>query len=357
MACTLVIPLGACQNEARSEPDMVQVPNIKCRDARTSGPGTAVPLTSPAPEYGGPSNKFQAKGPRPPLGLYWTFSEVRRFVQSFHTPVMTGERIFVSGLCLFALNSEGEEEWRFQPRGTKSIPAKEARQYRAIGFPARSYISLSNPVVVGDEVIVAYVTPQFKIVLQALDTATGKPSWAWSIDERGVDSLALVAQGNRLLLIGKRQGFLTRHVKGVDLWLVEKGGKTLWSAATRSPAVDTTEEGTGPLAAMARGVAVVPVENGIEAFSMVDGKRLWSAGADKFFPQTAKGRLFPPVTFWDLAPVSIVGNAVFAVAENESGISWFRAFSLRSGRKLFELKGDTVVGGVNSLSPRTEASI
>lgn len=350
VACSLAIPLGACQKEVRSGPDMVQVPNIKCREAQTSGPGTAVPLTSPSPEYGGPSNNFRAKGPRPPLSLYWTFSEARRDGMPFHAPVTTGERVFVSGPCLFALNNQGEEHWRFQPQGGASLPARKLRQLRAHGIPVRTYIPLSNPVVVGDEVMVAYVTPDFKVVLQALDAATGQRSWTWSINERGVDALALVARGDELLLIGERRGLLTRHVKGVNLWLVAAGGRLLWSTATRSPAVLATAEHAGPPAAVTTEVAVVPVQNGIEAISMADGERLWAAGADKFFPQTPKGRLFPPTSDWTLAPVAVVGNRALAVAENDSGISWFRAFSLRSGRKLFELKGDSISRGVASFA-------
>src|SRR5680860_146871 len=111
------------------------------------------------------------------------------------------------------------------------------------------------------------------------------------------------------------------------------------------PAVVTDNYGFGPLGAVSQGIAVVTVANGIEAFRLADGEPLWSAGADRFFPQA---RLSAPVTFWDLSPVTIAGHRVLTLAENESGISWFRVFQLRSGRKIFERKGATIGSGVST---------
>ncbi|HZJ50244.1 MAG TPA: hypothetical protein VFF07_05190 [Actinomycetota bacterium] len=111
------------------------------------------------------------------------------------------------------------------------------------------------------------------------------------------------------------------------------------------PAVVTDNYGFGPLGAVSQGIAVVTVANGIEAFRLADGEPLWSAGADRFFPQA---RLSAPVTFWDLSPVTIAGHRVLTLAENESGISWFRVFKLRSGRKIFERKGATIGSGVST---------
>jgi putative pyrroloquinoline-quinone binding quinoprotein len=349
-AIVLVVAMVGCQSQGPSGRDVVQIPNMRCRDLKKSGPGTTVPMSSPWTQYGRTAENadLRVNGPGPPLTLHWTVSEARRYGFSFRPAVIADGRIFVSGLCLFALNSRGEEQWRFQPRGAVTLPASKVRQVRSFGFPARPAIQLSNPVIVGDRVMVAYVSLDDSVIVQALDAATGRRLWTWSSSESRIDDLGLVARGDDLLVIAERRGIKTASVDGTNVWLLSDDGKTRWSTATRSPADITTEEGSGPLAAASRGVAVIPVENGIEAVSMSDGKRLWSAGADKFFPETSEGPLFPPLSYWDLAPVAIVGAKAFAIAGNDSGTNWFRAFSLRSGRVLLERKGFDIGGGVST---------
>jgi len=294
-----------------------------------AGTGEQLPLTMSWTQYGNTPDHsdLRVQGPGPPLEHYWTFTGGHFIPTGFRPPVISDGRIFVSDDSLFSLDGTGKKLWSHSPADT---------------------FLLSNPAILEDLVLFAHIREsQPGVVVEALEQTSGEPVWSWSTRSRGFDAVGVITSGDKVLVIGERRGIRRSSVAGTDLWLIDDGGKLLWSSATTSPAVVRSADGFEPLGAVSRGVVVVTVQNGVEAYRITDGERLWSAGADRFFPQR---RLFAPVTYWDLAPVTIANNRVLTLAENESGISWFRVFNVRTGRKLFERKGSTIGSGASTFT-------